>query len=362
MPLALGSADGLAMFARILTRPEPGAYETATVATTPIPFATAISNDYITLPKGNFRVSLGSGEGRYLHNDYDYTQGYYWGEYLSQVGSYYDKVAATYYLTEAYNQFISNAKEDFVDGRYKNLNYASLYPNQIRRLFANMLQNDPMTLGPYVIAPGGTLPKEGLAKVNYFPWEKYDTTSLALDYPKDAVVLDPLVGWEEQYPALIDAFRFGATTMTMDFLDQLRIYTIGGPEAVSIDPSEQVRYRDPATGIQYVARSYGTELVNSKLAYKAQKSVGARMLQYANALAKATYKIKSEDPTTGELTYDKDGSGELICMDSDGCTAAALKLKNFSANLDMVRELTLFFGFGPALSVPEGGGEEDKKP
>jgi len=364
MPLALGASDGFAMFARILTRPEPGAYELPSVETTPVPYATAISKDYITLPKGNFSVSLGSGEGRYLHNDYDYTQGYYWGDYLAQVGSYYDKVAATYYLTEAYNQFISNAKEDFVDGRYKNLNYASLYPNQVRRLFANLLQNDPMTMGPYVIAPGGSIPKDGVAPVKYFPWEKYDATSpstIALDYPKDAVVLDPLVGWEEQFPALLGIFEFGATTLTMDFIQQMRIATVGGPEGVSIDPSEQVRYRDPQTGIVYVARNYGTESINAKLGYAVHKGMGARMLQYANGIAKKNWKTTAEDSVTGELTYEKDSSGALTCINPDGCDAAKLTLKNFSGNLDLVRELTLFFGFGPSLTPPQGGGEEEKK-
>ncbi|GAC1351063.1 MAG: hypothetical protein NVSMB1_00520 [Polyangiales bacterium] len=351
MPLGLGAADGLSLFARVLTRPEPGNYQRPDVATTPIPFAKALSNNYIVVPDGDFRVSLGSGEGRYLHNDYDYTQGYYWGEYLNQVGSYYDKVSATYYLTEAYNSFISNAKEDFIDGRYKNLNYSTLYPNQVRRLFANIMQDDPMTYGPFVVAPGGKLPKGTAARVRYFPWDKYDAhdqSTIDLDYPVDAVVLDPLVGWQEQYPALIAAFQFGTTTLTMDFLDQLRIYTAGGPEAVAIAPSEQLRYRDPATGIQYIARTYGEEIINKKLAGKVQKSIGARMIQYANQIAARTYKtVGLPDAVTGELTYERDKSGNLVCIDPSSCIEGATKVKNFSSNLDLVRELTLFFGVGP---------------
>ena len=54
-------------------------------------------------------------------------------------------VDAPFYLTEAYNDFISNSEDDYIDGRYKNLSYSSLYPNQMRRIFAQIMQNDPMT-------------------------------------------------------------------------------------------------------------------------------------------------------------------------------------------------------------------------
>ena len=38
------------------------------------------------------------GDGRYINNDYDYSQGYFWSDYQTQVGSYYEKIWATYYL------------------------------------------------------------------------------------------------------------------------------------------------------------------------------------------------------------------------------------------------------------------------
>jgi hypothetical protein len=342
------------MFARIITRPEPGPFTITPPPLAPDPnlmqFAAAENPNFITLPPGNFLVSLGSGDGRYLHNDYDYTQGYYWADYQTQVGSAYEKSLAVWYLTEAYNHFISNAKQDYVDGRYKNLNYASLYPNQIRRLFSQLLQNDPFSYGPYVTLSGDGVSKDGTAHVQYLPWEKWDPNvdaTINLDYPKDAVVVDPLVGWEQQYRMLIDLFTMGPTTLTMDLVDQLRIFSPGGADGISIDPSQQVRYRDPATGIEYVARNYGTEMVNSR-GPKVSRSMGARMIQYANQLAAATYAVKSVDPVTGELTYGTDANGQAACANPTvPCTSGATTLKNFSSNLDVVRQLTLFFGYGP---------------
>ena len=48
----------------------------------------------------DFQVAL--GKGRYIHNDFDYGQGYWWSDYQKQVGSFYDKTWAVYYLAEAF--------------------------------------------------------------------------------------------------------------------------------------------------------------------------------------------------------------------------------------------------------------------
>ncbi len=352
MPLALGASDGLAMFARIMTRPEPGPY-TVNLPDDPtktLPFAQALNNNFITLPAAAFNIAAGSGEGRYLHNEYDYTKGYYWSEYQKWAGSYYEKHLAVHFLTEAYNHFLSNSKQDYIDGRYKNLNYASIYPNQVRRLFSQVLQGDPMTYGPYVVTTGtGGLDKNKVARVRYLPWETYDArnpSTQVLDYSADAYVLDPLVGWEQQYRMLMNVFWFGPSTLTMDMVDQARIYTPGGADAVTIDPSEQLRFKDPATGIIYYSRSYGKEMVNAKVGM-VQRSMGARMLEYANQLAATAYVIQSVDPVTGEPTYKKDGSGQPICVDPLLCQASAQKLTSFVANLDVVRQLTRKYGYGP---------------
>ncbi len=351
MPLALGSSDGLAMFARIMTRPEPGGYQTKYPEDSEkaLPFAQAISDNYITLPPASFNIAAGSGEGRYLHNEYDYTQGYYWGHYQKWVGSAYEKEIATHFLTEGYNHFISNSKEDYIDGRYKNLNYASIYPNQIRRLFSQYLQGDQTTFAPYVVTTGNdALTKERVARVRYLPWEKWDIlqdATMNLDYAKDAILLDPLVGWEQQYRMLISVFWFGPTTLTMDMVDQARIYTPGGSDAVTINPSEQIRFRDPGSGIVYYARSYGKETVNVKVG-KVQKTMGARMIEHANQLAAATYQVSSVD-SSGELNYLKDAQGNYVCADEALCIKNAGKLKSFVANLDVVRQLTRAYGYGP---------------
>ena len=161
-------------------------------------------------------------------------------------------------------------------------------------------------------------------------------------------MLDPLVDWEQQYPALINLFWFGPTAFTMDLIDQMRIFSPGDAASLSLPPAQQVRYRDPLTGIEYVAKNYGTEVVNPNIGFQTAKSIGARMLQEANHLAQLGYQVtQPADPTTGELTYDADAQGNAIPLTDAQSQALATMLKNYASNIDTVRQLTLFFGYGP---------------
>jgi hypothetical protein len=376
MPAALGASDGFAMWVRILTRPEPGVYQEQFPVETGYPttqpnianFAqTASSDQLIENPSGDFSIAVGSGEGRFIENNYDYTQGYYWGDYQSQIGSYYEKINAIYYLTEAYNDFVSNSEMDYIDGRYKNLNYGSLYPDQLRRLFAELMQGDPTTLGPYVIPPNVKAGANNTVQLLWLPWEKYDTTDPSttnLEYAQGSVVVDPLFEWTEQYPSIFNWFFYAPTALTMDWLDQARIYSPGGGDTVSYPLDEQIRYVDPISGIEYAARRYGFETVNSlQPANTALGGVnpwpgvattaGARMLQWANTLASETFVVTSTDPVTGELTYQPASSGcvnavnEVCCAtDLVTCTQFANKLTGLSGNISTVRQLTLSLGTG----------------
>ena len=151
-PLALAASHGLDLFARILTRPEPGYYCPASICGggQPVGVQTELfAADSAPLPDVfayDFRVAL--GDGRYLHNEFDYSQGYFWGDYQTQVGAYYEKIWATYYLAEAFDSFVSNSKEDFYDSRYKNVSFATVYPEQVRRLYSSLLTGDLDTFAP----------------------------------------------------------------------------------------------------------------------------------------------------------------------------------------------------------------------
>jgi hypothetical protein len=359
MPMALGAADGFNMLVRAMTRPEPGQYSPVMTGPggPPNPWGAVGANQGGGVP---FNVALGNGEGRFLQNDYDYTQGYWWSQYQIQAGSYYEKFEVPFYMTEAYNDFISNAKDDYIDGRYKNLSYVSLFPNQVRRIFANVMATQSATqeldqgsIAQIFTAAPFTVPGNGGATatstVQYLPWDKYDPSdpsTMQLQYPSGAVLLDPLVGWEQQYPALLHLFMYGRTSLSMDLVDQIRVLSAGDPGSDAL--GQQVRFRDPLTGIEYLAASYGREWVNPAIGFPVEKGIAARMLQEANYLAQQAYQVsQAPNSATGELTYDADAQGNVIPLPSQSAQDHATMLKNYVSDLDIARKLTLFRGYLP---------------
>ncbi len=338
MPLALGAPDVMLTFMRAITRPEPGPYDLNTVGTnlgTGIvlnqQFGTSDPFAPVTNPAFPLNIAVGSGDGRFIENDYDYTQGYWWGDYQTKAGAWGEKNVATYYLNEGYNEFISNSVEDYIDGRYKNLNFASLYPNQIRRFYSQIMAGDPMTLGPYVT---GVNPALGTVtpSVMYLPWDQYDATT-PLTYPAGATVLDPNVGWELQYPALFNAWYFGATNLTSVTPDQMAIWSPGDQSTLDTStPATELRlFANPTSGVVYAARVYGNDVING---VTVEQTMGARMLQYADTLAASAYGpgTTATDKTTGApyLTYN---TTNIINAQ------AYAKLNGYISNLETARLL-----------------------
>ena len=134
----------------------------------------------------------------------------------------------------------------------------------------------------------------------------------------------------------------------MNLVDQMRIFSPGDAASVSLPADEQVKYRDPNTGLEYVARNYGTESINSAIGFPVAKTIGARMIQHANYLAQIAYQLTGPaDPATGELSYAQDSDGNPVPNSSAAAQTAATMLKGYASNLDTVRQLTLFFGYGP---------------
>ncbi len=333
-PHTLASAISMNEFVKVFTRPEPGIYNSTDANGVAIIDGTSQNAGMVSIP-------VGSGDGRYINNDYDYSQGYWWSSYQTQVGSYYEKLDSVYYMTEAYNDFVQNSRDQYVDGRYLNINYSTLYPDQMRRFFSGIMQNDLSAFAPFVqVQAQGNSSTVPTASVQYLPWQGTAT----LNYPAGAMPVDPVIGWEEQFPALILGFEFGSTTLVQDWVDQMRVFSTGGTDTVSIPDAQQVVYDDPTSGIEYIARDYGQEMVNGKMV---RTTPGARMVQYASDLAKATF-VSTPGTKQGQLTYTPDGNGGSLCITPGAaCETAKQTLRNFSSNIDTVRQLTSYFGYGP---------------
>jgi hypothetical protein len=342
-PLAIGTSVAFDMFARMLTRPEPGAYCSTANANCPGTTPYGLANDIWmadAYPQPSqvpydFKVALGTG--RYIHNDFDYGQGYWWSDYQKQVGSFYDKIWAVYYLSEAYDSFISNSKEDFVDGRYKNVNFATVYPEQMRRLFGALLTGDVETYAPWAESAGqGTPP---LANLVYPSWRTPDGLGAR---PAKAKVVDPAFGFNEQLYTMVWGTMFLPTTWSDQFIRDARITALAS-EQISWPAAETYTFIDPATGITYRAHSTGVEKL---FGVDHEKSIGARMLEWANNLIYEAYLVETD--AQGYYLLNADGTPKLklkngkpqLNPDFPGADAA---LKRYVENIEVMRQLVSTF-------------------
>ena len=343
-PLAMGSTEALDMFARIVTRPEPGVYCDGTSADCAgiqpegldLPLFIA---DPVPLPGSVYDFRLALGQGRYVHNDFDYTKGYWWSDYQTQVGTYYDKIWATYYLSEAFDSFVSSSKEDFTDGRYKNVNFATIYPEQIRRLFSNLLTGDAISFAPWVDVK--SQPKSTPDGVVAYPfWHDKTTNGSRVPTSK---ILDPNFGFNEQLYAMVWGAMYFPSNWSNSWIDDARITALASDQ-ITWPANETYAFYDPRTGITYRAHAAGTEKVFGVVH---QKGVAARMLEWANNLVFLSYVAVTD--VNGNAVPNADGTPKLV-LDNKGhpqldpqyaSTAAALV--KYVDNIDILRQLTSTF-------------------
>ncbi len=350
-PLALAGTVALDLFTRVLLRPEPGFFCPAESCYGVQPAgveAELHTADLAPLPElylYDFQVGL--GDGRYLHNDYDYSQGYFWGDYQTQVGTYYDKVWSTYYLAEAFDYFISNSKADFVDGSYKNVSFATVYPNQVRRLYDALLTGDYDLYAPRVVPPKD--PEDTPLVPLVFP--AFGAKDGPEPPPAGSLMVEPNWGWNEQIWAMVWGSVFFPTNWSYKFIQGARI------AALDEDPiwpaGEVVAFTDPETSVTYRAHDAGTEVLGGELR---QRGTGARMLAWANKLLCYAYEVKRNGQ--GEAILDALGQPELV-LDGDGAPVenpeypgAVATLRKYVDNVDMMRQLVKDFAM-PLGELPE---------
>lgn len=352
-PLAMGSTFALDLFARQLTRPEPGYYCYATDCGGVQPWGVeedVFVADWAPLPDlylYDFHVPL--GEGRYLHNDFDYEQGYFWGDYQTQVGSYYDKVWAVWYLAEAFDSFISNSREDFVDSRYKNVNFATVYPEQVGRLFSNLLTGDYGSYAPWVTAE----PVDDDTPRGELRYPAWYARSDEEPRPDDAFLVDPNVGWNTQIYAMVWGSMFFPTNWSSQWVHEARIVALEA-EAPEWSEEETFRFVDPASGVVYRAHRSGVETV---LGRERQRTVGARALEWANHLVTIAYEVERDED--GQPILNEDGT-PIVLRDDDGRPredagngGAMSELQRYVDTIDLFRQLTSTFEHPLDGGLPE---------
>jgi hypothetical protein len=385
---ALSSTLVFDHFARILTRPSSGAhfndtswspFETTVLRSTDqnpgvVPRTTPI---YL-IPDGSSGIGSNvSWGGRLLNNSFDQSKGYYAVDYQLNVGSYYDKTLAIHMLTDSQDRFISQSRDDFQDGRYRNTSFATLFPEGMRRLLANTLTEDEDLKGWRVASTNGVPNRDasgGLSQpMGFRAWWPTDEPQMcwptqgrlyckefpsgdeiANGTPAESLAVDPEVGFEIHKFITFFSMLNLPESWKLNWVDMMRVWVVGVDTLPGFPDSETVAWRDPQSGQLYVAHSYGTEEIDGKTV---QRGIAARVLEWMNVLTAKAYSI---DPSitspTGEQTvlrYSDNSScppgvnyciGQPIQLD----TAFTLRVTNYKSVLDYMHMTANQFGFyGP---------------
>ena len=130
--------------------------------------------------------------------------------------------------------------------------------------------------------------------------------------PVDAKVLFPNVGYKQQLGALIFAQIYSRLNTDMSLVNKLRVWIDGQNGQIDVPLEQQVRFYDPQSGYTYIARKYGSEIIDGKTV---DKGIASRMVQHANALVIASYVVERDE--TGHVVLDEFGCPK-VQHDVDG--------------------------------------------
>jgi hypothetical protein len=303
-------------FVRTMARPEAGGHYRDKASVLRSEEDTYANNTIreVLIPNGatGYFGQIGVG-GKLIENRLSENHGEYDRDYTINAGSYYDKVYAPYLMTESEDNFISDSRSDFVDGRYRAVSLADLFPDGFRRWMGNNLTGDDFLKGPRLAASatGKVLlddqkyPSWPIGWVSWWtetPEVCFPATGTVLcssfggdnevfdpRQPEGVAVLDPQVNWKQQKFLIAMTLLYLPSNQKEYWINQLRLWQLG-PEA---DPGFQnrIEFHDPY-GKVYVAKSFGTETQFGKVV---QKGIAARVLEYANQLLAKGYETTPID-------------------------------------------------------------------
>ncbi len=266
-------------------------------------------------------------------------------------------------LTDCEDRFISQSRDDFSDGRYRNISFATIFPDGVRRLLAAALTEDQSSLGwqveskdGSVIVEGDKTPTSGMGYRSFWPkdgpevcWRRSGSV-ICKEYPSEVAVddaasapaeslpIDPEIGFEVQKFLVYSALVNLPESYKEDWIDLMRIFRVGSDSAPLFPADQQATWIDPLSGQSYVAHRYGTETIDGR---NVDPGIGARMLDWMNTLTAEAYETDGIDPATGGLSYVRGDDGQPKLKSQ----RYANRMRNYQGLLDFMQEVSGAFGF-----------------
>jgi hypothetical protein len=297
-------------------------------------------------------------------------------------------------MAESVDNFISASRTDYLDGRYRAVSVADLFPDGYRRWLANNLTGDDEIKGAHLAADtnkkplldtgytgpdpdGKKYPAQGIGWTSWWPKDgpevcfpsdgsivcsAYGEASSAPFNPKapaNIITIDPQVGWEQQKFLIAMTLQYLPENAQQYWLDNLRLWELGADN----DPgfANRIEFHDP-TGKVYIAKTFGTEVIFGKTV---QKGIAARMVEWANILLNKAYMTTTVtqngvtwyvpviDATSGKplVKYDPSLAGGPDTVSCDSTTNVGCTCSSNRACVQLTRYVELPFFLRQALTA-----------
>ena len=350
-PYVMAEAKIFDTLAKALLMPQTGPYNTPLTmvdSTRPL-----LDTDSGASTQAEF--TLDTSVSRYVDPDYDSTPsgGGSW-EYLDWIdhtGFTFEKALAALALADGRPNLMTISRENYLDGRDPYINFRSDMPQAVDRLLGGLLSSDWESIAPHVASAANPVV------------EVLDLSVAEPSRPANSTLVFPNLGYRQQVGALVFSHIFARLNTDLTLANKLRIWVSGLSGELNIPEEQQARFYNPESGITYIARRYGDDVIDGKTV---DQGIGSRMLAHANALLAGT----AERPGPFEVERDADGNPVLddfgqavLVLDDSGAPIATDRseylgeFRKYVGLLDASVQIARAVGYGPFNGLP--GGTDD---
>ena len=335
-PYAVAETEMFNLLARIELMPQPGDYS-AVLNTSPDQ-----TRSYYDLAgySGAPEFTVGIVDARYIDEQFDSSPngGGSWDylHWMDHAGFYTEKFMATSALTDSRPTLFTITRENYMDDRGVKINFRNDMPQAVDRLLGGILAEDWEAVGMSV------LPKQ-VGEDGALDQPQPQLLDLISPSPKrddNALVLFGNLGYRQQLATMLNAGVYSRMNDDMQLMNKMRVWIDGQYGELVLPDEQQVHFFDPASGYTYVARRYGSEVIDGK---SVDKGIASRMLLKANSLVSLAYKVQQGTDKFGvpQLALDKDGQAQIANAYWKG------ELDRYVGVVDALRQVGVMLGFGP---------------
>ncbi|MEZ4221148.1 MAG: hypothetical protein R3B13_09470 [Polyangiaceae bacterium] len=159
-------------------------------------------------------------------------------------------------------------------------NARGLMPRAMDRLLGGILAGDFESIAPYAL--GGSAEDAAMLTSS-------DLFSASPTRPEGARLVLPGVDSRARFEALVQTHVFARFSADRELRSKLRMARLDdGAELVHLASDKQIRFTNPETGLTYVAKRFGDEVLFGKTV---DRGIASRMLQAANTALAQAYEV-----------------------------------------------------------------------